>query len=105
MWTRLGGPSCVGARFAWFSATAAAAMLALQEVAVSSARLAKLSAPRTTNWLARARLHRLLDEAAKQAVVWIAAGPGAGKSTLAACWAATRGPRTLWYRVDEGDAD
>jgi LuxR family maltose regulon positive regulatory protein len=72
---------------------------------VVTTRLAKLSAPRTSNWLARARLHRLLDRTAQQAAVWIAAGPGSGKSTLAACWAAARGPRTLWYRADAGDCD
>jgi hypothetical protein len=38
-------------------------------------------------------------------VVWIAAGPGAGKSTLAAAWSAGRPGNVLWYRVDEGDAD
>ncbi|HEU0199821.1 MAG TPA: BTAD domain-containing putative transcriptional regulator [Burkholderiaceae bacterium] len=72
---------------------------------MAAARLAKLSAPRTANWVVRSRLHRSLDEAAAQAAVWVAAGPGAGKTTLAASWAATRGPRTLWYRVDEGDRD
>jgi ATP/maltotriose-dependent transcriptional regulator MalT len=77
----------------------------LEEVEVATARLAKLSAPRTSNWIARTRLHRLLDRTAQQAAVWIAAGPGSGKSTLAACWAAARGPRTLWYRADAGDCD
>ena len=72
---------------------------------LATARLAKLSAPRTSNWVVRARLHRQLDEAVQRGVVWLAAGPGAGKTTLAACWAATRGDRTLWYRADEGDRD
>lgn len=72
---------------------------------MAASRLAKLSAPRTSNWLARTRLHGLLDEATQRAALWIAAGPGAGKSTLAACWAAAQARRTLWYRVDEGDAD
>ena len=70
-----------------------------------TSRLAKLSPPRASQWSTRVRLHRLLDEATSQSVVWIAAGPGCGKSTLAACWAAGRGPRTLWYRVDPGDVD
>src|SRR5690349_10738920 len=68
-------------------------------------RLAKLCAPRPSNWLTRPRLHRLLDHAASRGVAWIAAGPGSGKSTLAACWAAERGSRLFWYRVDDGDAD
>ncbi|MCC6195948.1 MAG: hypothetical protein IT518_15940 [Burkholderiales bacterium] len=71
----------------------------------ASPRLAKLSVPRTSGALVRGRLHRLLDDAIQHAAVWIAAGPGAGKSTLAATWAATRRGRVLWYRADEGDAD
>jgi ATP/maltotriose-dependent transcriptional regulator MalT/DNA-binding SARP family transcriptional activator len=76
-----------------------------EEDELAAARLAKLSAPRTSNWLARTRLHRLLDRLSQHGAVWIAAGPGSGKSTLAACWAAARGPRTLWYRADAGDRD
>src|SRR5438309_314953 len=68
-------------------------------------RLAKLSAPRASDWLARSRLHRDLHDATRAGVVWLVGGPGAGKTTLAACWAAERGPRTLWYRADAGDAD
>ncbi|HTL75418.1 MAG TPA: BTAD domain-containing putative transcriptional regulator [Casimicrobiaceae bacterium] len=70
-----------------------------------SSRLAKLSPPRASNWLARSRLNSLLDEATGAAAAWIAAEPGAGKSTLAAAWASMRSGRVLWYRVDEGDAD
>src|SRR5215211_3255353 len=55
-------------------------------------RLAKLSAPRTSDWLARARLHSVLDDVTRAGVVWLVGGPGTGKTTLAACWAAERGP-------------
>ncbi|HEX6795038.1 MAG TPA: BTAD domain-containing putative transcriptional regulator [Casimicrobiaceae bacterium] len=72
---------------------------------MASSRLAKLSPPRASNWLVRGRLNKLLDEATGAGATWIAAEPGAGKSTLAAAWASTRGERLLWYRVDEGDAD
>ncbi len=68
-------------------------------------RLAKLSVPRASGILARPRLHRLLDERVKDAVAWIAAEPGAGKSTLAASWASARSGKVLWFRADEGDAD
>jgi ATP/maltotriose-dependent transcriptional regulator MalT/DNA-binding SARP family transcriptional activator len=68
-------------------------------------RLAKLCAPRHSKWLARQRLHQLLDDTTRQGVAWIAAGPGSGKSTLAACWAAERRSTLFWYRVDPGDAD
>ncbi len=72
---------------------------------MAAARLAKLSPPRASNWVPRQRLHRLLDEVTRRAVVWIAAEPGAGKSTLAAAWAASRTGRVLWFRADAGDAD
>ena len=70
-----------------------------------SPRLAKLSPPRASNWLARARLNGILDEATGAAAAWIAGEPGAGKSTLAAAWASMRSGRVLWYRIDEADAD
>ncbi|MGE5088132.1 MAG: BTAD domain-containing putative transcriptional regulator [Candidatus Levyibacteriota bacterium] len=72
---------------------------------VPPSRLAKFSPPRASRSLPRLRLHAELDALSRDAVVWIAAGPGSGKSTLAATWAAERGDRTLWYRVDEADAD
>lgn len=72
---------------------------------MSSPRLAKLSPPRKSNWLTRPRLEALIDEATQHGAVWIAAEPGAGKSTLAAAWASTRAGRLLWYRADDGDAD
>ena len=72
---------------------------------MASSRLAKLSPPRASNWLARRRLNRLIDHATKNGVAWIAAEPGAGKSTLAAAWSSSRTGRLLWYRVDEGDTD
>ena len=72
---------------------------------MATSRLAKLSPPRAANWLVRPRLNELLDEVTRGGVAWIAAEPGAGKSTLAAAWTSTRSGQALWYRVDEGDAD
>jgi LuxR family maltose regulon positive regulatory protein len=71
----------------------------------SPPRLAKLSVPRSASALVRPRLHRLLDEAVERGAAFIAAGPGAGKSTLAVTWAASRAGRMLWFRADAGDAD
>jgi ATP/maltotriose-dependent transcriptional regulator MalT len=71
----------------------------------ASSPLAKFSPPRATNWLIRPRLDRLVDDATRKGVAWIAAEPGAGKSTLAAAWCSNRPGRVLWYRVDEGDRD
>lgn len=68
-------------------------------------RLAKLSVPRTAAALTRPRLHRLLDEAVARGAVFVAAGPGAGKSTLAVTWGTPRAGRLLWFRADEGDSD
>jgi ATP/maltotriose-dependent transcriptional regulator MalT len=72
---------------------------------VPSSRLAKLSPPRGANWLVRRRLNLLIDQATQGGAVWIAAEPGAGKSTLAAAWSSTRTGKLLWYRVDESDTD
>ena len=68
-------------------------------------RLAKLSVPRAAAALVRPRLHRLLDEAVERGAAFIAAGPGAGKSTLALTWATSRAGRLLWFRTDGGDDD
>ena len=76
-----------------------------RRAAASAARLTKFSPPRASNWLVRARLDALLDAAIRAGAAWVAAEPGAGKSTLAATWASARAGRVLWYRVDEGDAD
>jgi DNA-binding SARP family transcriptional activator len=67
--------------------------------------LAKLSRPRLHDVLARTRLLSQLDKAAARPVIWLAAQPGAGKTTLAASWLATRKRPGIWYQVDEGDAD
>lgn len=68
-------------------------------------RLAKLSIPRASVASVRPRLHGRLDEAIARGAVFIAAGPGAGKSTLAVTWGTPRAGRLLWFRADEGDHD
>src|SRR5258708_13888036 len=47
----------------------------------------------------------LLDNASERPAVWIAAPPGAGKTTLVAGWLESRGRSGIWYQVDAGDAD
>lgn len=71
----------------------------------SPPRLAKLSVPRAAAALVRPRLHRLIDESVARGAAFVAAGPGAGKSTLAVTWATPRPGRLLWFRADAGDAD
>jgi len=69
-------------------------------------RYAKLTLPSVEGAVPRRRLLGLLDDArAKHRAVWLQGPPGAGKTTLAASYGhATAGP-TLWYRLDEADAD
>jgi ATP/maltotriose-dependent transcriptional regulator MalT len=66
--------------------------------------------PHADGLVARARLLDQLEQAPRGALLWITAGPGAGKTALAATWAKTRwagraGADVLWYDVDEIDSD
>ncbi len=69
------------------------------------ARLAKLARPSTEGLLRRERLFACLDEARWQPMVWVAAPPGAGKTSLVSSWIEERALPCLWYQVDAGDAD
>lgn len=70
-----------------------------------TAPIAKISPPRLSEVLSRERLFKLLDRASKRPMIWIAAPPGAGKTTLVASWLDARRLPTLWYRLDAGDGD
>jgi ATP/maltotriose-dependent transcriptional regulator MalT len=70
------------------------------------AHLAKLSPPRLPRVYPRARLLRRLDAARRRhRAIWITGLPGAGKTTLVACWLSRHRARAAWYQVDAGDAD
>lgn len=71
----------------------------------ASAALGKLSPPRLGRAFDRERLFGALDALLDYPGVWIAAQPGAGKTTLVATWLKARGRRTLWFQVDAADAD
>lgn len=65
----------------------------------------KLTPPRLPKVVPRARLFRQLDRARTRPIIWIAAPPGAGKTTLVASYLHARRLRPLWYTVDERDGD
>jgi LuxR family maltose regulon positive regulatory protein len=67
--------------------------------------LAKLAPPRLGRVFARERVFAALDALATSPGLWLAATPGAGKSTALATWLQARGRRTLWLQIDSGDAD
>lgn len=66
---------------------------------------AKFLPPRPRQALSRPRLHALLSDAAPARALWLQGQAGAGKSTLAAAWAADSGRPLAWFRVDATDLD
>lgn len=66
----------------------------------------KLLKPNLNGALARHRLFELLDSAGlNHRLIWVQAPAGAGKTTLAASYAAQSNLPTLWYRFDANDSD
>lgn len=66
---------------------------------------AKTTPPSCAGLYPRASLFERLDACAPGSAVWICGPAGSGKSSLLASYLTARHQRTLWYRVDEGDAD
>jgi ATP/maltotriose-dependent transcriptional regulator MalT/DNA-binding SARP family transcriptional activator len=67
--------------------------------------LAKITRPHLPEIVARERLFQLLDNNRQYPVVWITGLAGAGKTTLAASYLQARQIPSIWYQIDEGDAD
>lgn len=69
----------------------------------------KTEPPVTDGLVARSKLLKILDSAPARAVIWVAAAPGAGKSSLAATWIDARraaaNVQSIWYGLDDGDHD
>jgi ATP/maltotriose-dependent transcriptional regulator MalT len=69
----------------------------------------KYAPPDAAGLVARTRLSSILDSAPPRGVIWMAAPPGAGKSSLAAGWMKTRhavdAAGALWYQIDDNDSD
>ncbi|HEX2239380.1 MAG TPA: BTAD domain-containing putative transcriptional regulator [Gammaproteobacteria bacterium] len=67
---------------------------------------AKITQPRLARPLTRQRLHEVLDGMLTQhAVVWVAAPPGFGKTSLVSNYLESRSRQVMWYQVDERDDD
>ncbi|MCF8045551.1 MAG: hypothetical protein K9J83_06800, partial [Desulfarculaceae bacterium] len=53
----------------------------------------------------RERLYRILDETRNVPFTWVAAPPGAGKTSLVSGYVESRSLDCIWYHLDEGDSD
>lgn len=67
--------------------------------------LAKIAPPQVGALLPRERLFTQLDALAATPMLWLAAPPGAGKTSLVASWLRSRQRLTLWLQLDAADAD
>jgi LuxR family transcriptional regulator, maltose regulon positive regulatory protein len=67
--------------------------------------ISKVSCPVAEGIVSRKRLFDLLSQATQSAALWIAAAPGAGKTSLAASYLQKLARPSLWYRCDSDDAD
>lgn len=73
---------------------------------VNSVKYAKLAHPRLFNAVPRPRLFAHIDALRRShSVIWIGSPPGAGKTTLVASYFSASKAPSVWYQVDEGDAD
>ena len=71
----------------------------------ASVSFAKISRPRLSGAYPRVRLFNEFDEKRSKPIIWITSPPGAGKTTLISTYLESRNCKTLWYQVDESDAD
>ncbi len=67
--------------------------------------LGKTTRPSLSGILPRKRLFKLLDEARECPAVWVSGPPGCGKTTFVASYLDHARIPSLWYQLDEGDAD
>lgn len=67
--------------------------------------LAKVSQPILRDVYLRERVFKILDRARAKPVIWISGPPGCGKTILVTSYLERHGHPSLWYQIDEGDAD
>ena len=65
----------------------------------------KISLPDVGRAMQRPRLLEWLDEQSCFPCIWLGAEAASGKTTLAASYCQSRQKPTLWYQLDESDAD
>jgi LuxR family maltose regulon positive regulatory protein len=69
------------------------------------ASIAKITRPVLTGIVRRKRLFQDLGKSRDGLVIWVTGPPGCGKTTLIASYLDFSKIPSLWYKVDEGDAD
>ena len=67
--------------------------------------VAKISRPKISGIFPRKRLFDELNALQDQTAVWLSSPPGAGKTSLVCDYIDQQSVKTVWYQVDEGDAD
>lgn len=67
--------------------------------------LNKITRPDVAGILLRERLFCQMDGTRLRPILWVTAPGGSGKTTLISSYLESRGLPSLWYQVDQGDAD
>ncbi len=81
-------------------------MTIIEQQQAAPPNLAKLTVPRMECAFGRARLFEHIDRARRDSrLLWVGAEAGSGKTTLAVSYLETSQLNSLWYQLDEGDAD